>query len=302
MRNIFILGISFGIIFFTTTGCATPSASNWQRESLIGANDKYFYSFIAERANPPSYFEYTETLSLAQYELTTGKLANKTIVRKTRHIDKEANNNWTVEEQQTTSFDLNQFLSNNRVTYAFPAETSETRFLLQEGNLYLQGDKGKSVLVAKSALESKLPWFNQYSKIAAVHELNNNYYVLLEQGNELGGRSLEDDFQQALIVVNGDSYHKSWQLLNQRTSQNSSQKNEKPWQVQVGCFKAIQGAQQLIEKLEQADFKAQTTFSQEANCHRVILIPSHATQDAAKQQAKQLQEQLNIKGYIGKGK
>ena len=117
--------------------------------------------------------------------------------------------------------------------------------------------------------------------------------MLLEQGDEFGGRSLDNDFQQTIIVVTGDNYHKSWQLLNQGTTQKPSS-DQNPWQVQVGCFKTISSADQLVKQLAKAEFKAQIS------CHRVILIPRQVTQESAKQQAQQLQEKLNIKGYIGK--
>lgn len=299
MRNIFRLVTLMGTLIFITITHATPSAATWQRESLIGCNEKYFYTFILERNNPASYFEYTETFSLAQYEIAGGKLTNKTVIRKTRHVDKQADGHWVTEEQQTNAFDLNQFLSKDNLVYIFPAARSETQWLVQAEGIYLQGDKGKAILVPKSNLATTVPWFNAYSRIAGLYELNNNYYVLLEQGDELGSRSLDNDFQQTIIVVTGDNYHKSWQLLNQATTQKLSS-DSNPWQVQVGCFKTIPSAEQLVKQLAQAEFKAQISFSKSTHCHRVILIPRQVTQEAAKQQAQQLQEKLNIKGYIGK--
>ena len=299
MINIFRLVTLISALLFITITHATPSATTWQRESLIGCNEKYFYTFILERNNPASYFEYTETFSLAQYEIASRKLVNKTVIRKTRHIDKQADGHWVKEEQQTNVFDLNQFLSKDNLVYIFPADMSETQWFVQADGIYLQGDKGRVILVPKSDLTTTVPWFNAYSKIAGLYEINNNYYVLLEQGDEFGGRSLDNDFQQTIIVVTGDSYHKSWQLLNQGTTQKPSS-DQNPWQVQVGCFKTISSADQLVKQLAKAEFKAQISFSKSSNCHRVILIPRQVTQESAKQQAQQLQEKLNIKGYIGK--
>jgi len=299
MRIIFRLVTLIGTLLFITTVYATPSAATWQRESLIGCNEKYFYTFIMERNNPASYYEYTEIFSLAQYEIANSQLVNKTVIRKTRHADKQADGHWVKEEQQTNAFDLNQFLSKDNLVYIFPADMSETQWLVEADGIYLQGDKGKVILVPKSDLATKVPWFNAYSRIAGLYEINNNYYVLLEQGNELGGRSLENDFQQTIMVVAGDNYNKSWQLLNQKTTQKLSS-DQNPWQVQVGCFKTVSSADQLVKQLAKAEFKAQINFSQSIHCHRVILMPRQATQEAAKQQAQQLQEKLNIKGYIGK--
>ena len=300
MQNIFRLLLLMGALMITTIIYATPSAVIWQRESLIGSNTKHFYTLILEKNNPASYFEYTETFSLAQYEIASRKLVNTTVIRKTHYIDKQADGNWVKEEQLTSAFDLNQFLSKASIGYAFPADISETQWLVQADGIYLQGDKGKAILVPKTDLTTKVAWFNAYSRIAGLYEINNNYYVLLESGDELGGRSLENDFQQTIIVVTGDKYNQSWQLLNQGLTQQKLASDQNPWQVQVGCFRTPSSAEQLVKQLTKAEFKAQITFSKSSNCHRVILIPRQATQAAAKQQAQQLQEKLNIKGYIGK--
>jgi hypothetical protein len=299
MLNIFRLLLLMGALLVTTAIYATPSAVIWQRESLIGSNAKYFYTFILERNNPATYFEYTETFSLAQYEIANSKLVNTTVIRKTHYVDKQADGNWVKEEQLTNAFDLNQFLSKANLGYAFPADISETQWLVQADGIYLQGDKGKAILVPKAELAAKVAWFNAYSRIAGLYEINNYYYVLLESGDELGGRSLENDFQQTIIVVTGDSYNQSWQLLNQGLTQKLAS-DQNPWQVQVGCFRTLSSTEQLVKQLTKAEFKAQIIFSKSSNCHRVILIPRQATQEAAKQQAQQLQEKLNIKGYIGK--
>jgi hypothetical protein len=299
MQNIFRSVLFMGALLVTTVTHATPSAAIWQRESLIGSNDKYFYTFLLERNNPATYFEYTETFSLAQYEIASRKLVNTTVIRKTRHVDEQADGNWVKTEQQTKAFDLNQFLTKANLNYAFPADSGDTQWLMQADGIYLQGDKGKVILVPKADLTTKVSWFNAYSKIAGLYELKNNYYVLLESGDELGGRSLENDFQQTIIIVTGDKYNQSWQSLNQGVTQKLAS-DQNPWQVQVGCFRTLSSAEQLVKQLTTAEFKAQIIFSKLSNCHRVILMPRQATQAAAKQQAQQLQEQLNIKGYIGK--
>lgn len=153
---------------------------------------------------------------------------------------------------------------------------------------FLQGKKAKTLLLSKSQIESLVPWFSQATKIAALYKANNNYFVLLEEGDS---SSIESDFLQAIIVIIHHTYQKPL---------NSLDKNTPQWQVQVGCFGKASNAKQQVQGLEKANFSAQIVFNDKANCHSVILTPLQATQEQAMQLSEQLQKALNIKGYVGK--
>ena len=320
MKTTFVslVTMTLWILGYSTSVWATPDASTWKRELLIGANDTHFYSYVIERENPSSYFEYTETLLLAKYAITTGQLAEKITIRKTLHLDKEGNNNWTTEEQLTTPFDLNHFLTENHVSYAFPNNIGDAQIVVKTEGFFLQDEKSQVVLLPKSKVVPQAPWFDQYTKIVSLYEINNNYYLLIEQRDEFGEISLDDmDFQQTIIIITGEAYKKAWDsLISQDKSNvtpvanptppntiedNSNISNQdKHWQVQVGCFKEQSGAEKMVQSLGRANFAAKINFSDKANCHRVILMPLQATPEAAQQQAQQLQEKLNFKGYVGK--
>jgi len=266
---------------------ATPDSSTWRREVLVGCNDSHFYSYLIEQRNPGSYYKYIETLSLAQYAITTGKLVEQTVIRKTHHLDFDAEGNWMAEEQQQTPFDLNKYLVDNQIDYAFPIAMSDTNIVFEQDGFFLPGKKAKALLLSKSQIESLVPWFSQATKIAALYKADNNYFVLLEAGYHY----MDMDFLQAVVVISHHTYQKALDSLSQ---------NAPRWQVQVGCFGRTSNAMQQVQRLEKAHFSAQIVFNDKANCHRVILTPLQATREQAKQLSEQLQKALNIKGYVGK--
>lgn len=115
---------------------ATPGSSTWKRQVLVGCNYSHFYSYLIERNQPGSYYEYFDTLSLAQYAITTGELVKQTVIRKTHYIDPYAEENWMAEEQQQTPFDLNKYLFENQIEYAFPIAMSDTNIVFEQDGFF----------------------------------------------------------------------------------------------------------------------------------------------------------------------
>ncbi|TGO03682.1 hypothetical protein PN36_02155 [Candidatus Thiomargarita nelsonii] len=125
------------------------------------------------------------------------------------------------EEQQQTPFDLNKYLVDNQIDYAFPIAMSDTNIVFEQDGFFLQGKKAKALLLSKSQIKSLVPWFSQATKIAALYKADKNYFVLLEAGYHYM------DFLQAVVVISHHTYQKALDSLAQ---------NAPRWQVQVGCF------------------------------------------------------------------
>ncbi|RKZ83868.1 MAG: hypothetical protein DRR19_18510 [Candidatus Parabeggiatoa sp. nov. 1] len=289
MKNIFTRVVSLCVLVCTIQVWATPGSATWKREILMGCNDTHFYSYVIEMHQPGSYYEETYILSLAKYTIATGELVDKTIIRKTRHTDTDTEGHWIAEEQQNTGFNLTKYLIDNQIDYAFPADMSEANIVVGKDGFFLQGEKAKAILLSKPQIVSLVPWFRQDTKIAALFMANRNYFVLLEAG---AYNTADGNFSQAIIVINHAKYQKARHSLTTR--------EQKPWQVQVGCFGVLNSAKQQRQHLEKANFTATIIFNDKAKCHRVILTPPLATREEAKQQSLRLQKMLNIKGYVGK--
>jgi hypothetical protein len=216
MKFYFILVVYLMLWFFNQLTWATPSQALWKRETLLGGNKQHFFSMVIEKDYPPYYNQYTERLSVAKYAIATGELVEKIVIRETIYMDEMMNNQWTTEEQRTTSFDLNQFLRDNQIALAFPSDLGGGQLMVQENGLFLQIKKKLAVIRTTAQLHSVLPWFNQHTQVIRVYELNHDYYVLLESGDEFadeGGWMADVDSQQGFLIIKGEIYNQLWQAL-----------------------------------------------------------------------------------------
>jgi hypothetical protein len=269
MKFYFILVIYLVLWFFNQLTWATPSQALWKRETLLGGNKQHFFSMVIEKDYPPYYNQYTERLSVAKYAIATSQLVEKTVIRETIYVDEMMNNQWSTEEQQTSSFDLNQFLQNNQIALAFPSDLGGGQLVIQENGLFLQLKKRLALIRTTAQLHSVIPWFDQYTQVIRVYELNHDYYVLLESGDEFvdeGGWMTDMDSQQGFLVIKGETYNKLWQALvngkSMEVIQAPEEENEPDEQAGEDGQEQSKQPDQQDESSEADDESAQSTVSQ----------------------------------------
>jgi hypothetical protein len=135
------------------TGSATPDPAIWIRETLIGANEEYYFSYILERHYPGTYFAFTDVLHLCTFSLCDGSLVADTTLCRTAHVDTTTLGDWTRKDEVHVFPDIGHYLAQRRVELAFPMRfyQKESLVVTPDGIYFESGDK-RSQLLAREAL------------------------------------------------------------------------------------------------------------------------------------------------------
>lgn len=147
LRSIHILMPAALVLLACMPLARTPNPSTWTREVLLGANDEVYVSYILERKNPGSYYEFTEKHYLSTFNVADGSVVEQLLLRETFHRDTTTLGDWVRMDTVRETIDVDQYLADRNVGVAFPDNAGTVEVSVNGVFLWL-GDRREQLVSA----------------------------------------------------------------------------------------------------------------------------------------------------------
>lgn len=193
-----LLSLTIIILFSSSPLHATPDRSVHIREILLGTNETSYFSLVMIWQHPGSHYKATESVALRQYSLKDEKLIEETMIRETDY-EEDSNRPEKVSktEKLQAGFDLNKYLLDHGITYAFPhPELDPKKLMLNKKGIVLKGKRAKLIKSLKD-IKHSLPWYDEDTIISGLFESGDYVFALLETGKVYA----DLDFHQGLTIL-----------------------------------------------------------------------------------------------------
>ncbi len=154
------------MMILTLSIYSTPGAGYKNREILLGANDSIYISFSIKRAQPGSYYTYSDSSFLKYFSNNTGKLIKKELIRVTEYKANSDVTQWSSNEvKDLNDVNIGDLFRKYSIDYAFPSAIySNENITMDEKGLVVSNRDYKNITVLT---------FSDLLEILSVYDLNN---------------------------------------------------------------------------------------------------------------------------------
>ena len=118
---------------------ASPSASTWYRQALLGESQSKYFLLETRWLNRGTYYQHVEFQRILVLDKYTDALEDTILIRKAVFSTDLNTGQVSVREEATPSFDLSEFLRRNSISAPFTLSWSPTQ-LDSLGLFYFDGD------------------------------------------------------------------------------------------------------------------------------------------------------------------
>ncbi|MDI6786611.1 MAG: hypothetical protein QMD92_07875 [bacterium] len=194
------IALTLVLLLACTLVYATPSPATWVRKIFIGYDENFYYCLSIERNQPGSYFKYNDHVFFCKYK-NNGTITKKILLRETHHQDTTplGIGSWTHKEKIKSPFELETYLIENHIFYAFPSDNLRSyNIVFDEDGMTLKKEKNKILLIGSNELNKYIKGYVKNMKVVEYYESKNYFYFVVKYG--LG--CYDADFCQAIVPIN----------------------------------------------------------------------------------------------------
>ena len=139
-----------------SSATATPGASTWYRESLLGENGSHYFVLESRWINTGTYYGHTEFQRIVMRSKYTDAIEDTVLVRKTVFTTDAGTGERSVTEEATPSFDLAAYVRAHSIQMPFGMELHPVPRLDGSGLFQLYED-GRVDILSIEQIRERIP-------------------------------------------------------------------------------------------------------------------------------------------------
>lgn len=191
------------VLLLPSLSSATPGAASWRREVLLGANDDFYFVWVAKWSQPGSHYTSRESVTVHTARFDNNVAVDSVLVLAAHHTFIQSQGPWEASYSELPQFDLAQFLSENRIRPAFTSEWPKD-VAIEDGALVVRGEFGSKVVLTRSEIGELVPSIGRDPHIVQcqrVRRMNRSGPLVLFFTIRFNTSHDDDDWTEVLIPV-----------------------------------------------------------------------------------------------------
>ena len=200
----FALVALLGQLFPAVHALATPDASTWRRQTLLGQNSDHYFRYVAISEHPNSYYAYARTLRLEKVRKSDIQVVETIPLSDVQYSQNMETDQWGDTSIVVPAFDLARYLRTHHIALPFPNDLILVRtFSIDAGGVWEVFEDGRIQIATRAELERQIPALGESPRVVGIEETGRirgeDFFLRIQSGDS----SQDADWAEDLLMVRG---------------------------------------------------------------------------------------------------